>query len=516
MDHFTYLLPLALSHKKLQKQLPNTSNYSTSLEKGEKLEGILLDTFDGEMFQSAKMLFQVGAVLYHIDLQTGRLSEQISPEDWSFFGDLRDGPVTSLLKRVSSLRAFLPVAKVEFCLEHGLLLDDEGKTRARFHNLTIGRGLKTVAVVTTQYLRGYRQAHADLCLSLVKIGASTCQDVGQVYESLGIKRGKNTVKPTAQLNADAPVKESAKAIIKVFIEIARRNENGVVADYDTEFLHDYRVSLRKVRSVLSLFKDVFSQEDTACLKQDFASLMQRTNTLRDLDVYLLNKEQYFKLIPVDTHEGLGILFDYFAGERKKEQKRVSKVIRSKIYLKEIERLEKLFADGSTLSGGPKGEDKSLAFACRLVLKRYGKVCKIARSIDEKTEDGVIHQLRINCKKLRYLLEFFSPLFPGTEIKSLIKALKLLQDNLGKFNDYSVQQTFLRQVLSDKMKDFGGWEIKVAESVGALTAMLHQLQVKERRHVVKNFALFDSSESRAIFEKLFHTEESVHENNSLLQ
>jgi CHAD domain-containing protein len=516
MDPFTYLLPSALSHKKLQKNLPNTSQYRISLEKGEKLGGVLLDTFDVEMFQSAKMLFQVGKMLLLIDLQTGRLIDQSSPEDWSFAGDLPDGPVTSQLKRVSSLRAFLPVAKVELCLLHGLLLDDEGKTRARFHNLSISHGRKSVEVGSTQYLRGYGQAHADLRLSLEKIGASSCQDVGQVYESLGIKRGKDTVKPTVQLNPDAPVKVSAKAIINAFIETARRNENGLVADYDTEFLHAYRVSLRKVRSVLSLFKGVFSPEDTACLKQDFASLMQKTNTLRDLDVYLLNKEQYFKLIPADTHEGLGILFDYFAGERKKEQKAVSKFVRSKTYLKEIDRLEKLFADGSTLAGGPRGEEKTLVFACRLVRKCYGKVCKIARRIDEKTEDGVIHQLRINCKKLRYLMEFFSPLFPGTEIKSLIKALKLLQDNLGNFNDYSVQQTFLRHVLSEKMSGFVGWELKVAESVGALTAMLCRLQKKERRKVMKNFALFDSSETRATFTKLFNTEESVHENNSLLQ
>jgi CHAD domain-containing protein len=114
------------------------------------------------------------------------------------------------------------------------------------------------------------------------------------------------------------------------------------------------------------------------------------------------------------------------------------------------------------------------------------------------------------------MEFFTPLFPENEINTLIKALKLLQDNLGNFNDYSVQQKFLKQVLNEKMRGFGGRELKVAESVGALTAMLHLLQQKERRQVVKNFVLFDSFETRAAFSKLFHAEESVDENNSLLQ
>ena len=100
-------------------------------------------------------------------------------------------------------------------------------------------------------------------------------------------------------------------------------------------------------------------------------------------------------------------------------------------------------------------NSSLDFACRLVLKRYGKVCKIARSIDGKTADDVIHQLRIHCKKLRYLMEFFSPLFPENEIKTLIKSLKVLQDNLGNFNDYSVQQKFLRHVLDAEMAILAG-------------------------------------------------------------
>ncbi len=516
MDPFIYFLPAALNKKKLVKTLPGTAQYRISLEISEKWRGKLLDTFDEKLLDAAKILFQTENMLLCLDPLNGQLIEQALPEQWLFAGDLPDGPVASLLKQISSLRAFLPVAEVGLCLSQGLLLDDEGKTRARFYSLSIERGRKIVGIGSTQHLRGYDQAHADLRRSLEKIGAVSCQDIRPVYDSLKIKRENYTAKPTLLLVPDAPVKESAIKIINAFIQTARRNEKGLVADYDTEFLHDYRVSLRKVRSVLSLFKEVFSSEDTARLKQDFGSLMQKTNKLRDLDVYLLNKQQYYDLVPADTHEGLNILFDYFSREREKEQKIVSKLIRGKLYLKEINRLEKLFADGSALTGGRRGDENSPVFACSSVLKRYDKVCQIARNIDDETEDTVIHQLRINCKKLRYLMEFFTPLFPKKEINALIKALKSLQDNLGNFNDYSVQQAFLKQVLSEQLHVFGGRELKVAESVGALTAMLYGLQQKERHQVMKNFALFDSSETRATFAKLFHTEDDADENNSLLQ
>ncbi|MGB3223324.1 MAG: CHAD domain-containing protein [Desulforhopalus sp.] len=516
MDPFIYQLPGALSRKKVLKKLPKTPPYLLSFENGESWEGVLLDTFDAEMSQAGKILFQVVGKIFLFELQTGNLLEQVSDDGWSLADDLPDGPVASHVRRVSKLRAFLPVAKVHLTFGQGLLLDDERKTRTRFHHMTMSRGRKSMGVGSTQYLRGYGQAHADLRQALEKTGADCCHDLEPVFKYLGIKREQYTAKPVVRLNPDAPVKESARTIINAFVGVARRNESGVIADYDTEFLHDYRVSLRKVRSVLSLFKGAFGQDETVRLKQDFAALMQKTNTLRDLDVYLLNRDKYFGLVPTDTHEGLDVLFVFLATERKKQQKIVSKTLRSSTYRKEIERLVRLFADESNLAAGPRGEENSLLFACSLVKKRYEKVCKIARSIDSETKDEVIHKLRINCKKLRYLMEFFTPLFPENEIKSLVKSLKILQTNLGDFNDYSVQQLFLRQVLNEKMASFGELKLKVAESVGALTAMLNRLQKKERQEVMKNFARFDSPETRATLIKLFQVKENIDEDNSLLQ
>jgi len=515
MDPFTYLIPSLLNQEKVQKKLPAIRHYQLALDSGEKQKGLLLDTFDAKLRQSNQLLFQAGTMLSLYELKTGQMFEQTASEDWAFPADLEPGPVSSRLLQVSRLRAFLPVAGVTFSLGHGSLLDDEGKTRVRLVHLFISCRQRSVGIGCTQYLRGYDQAHEDLRLALEETGAVFCRDVGVVFDVLGIKQEIYTAKPKVALNPDAPVKQSARKIIRSFLRIARRNEKGLVADYDTEFLHDYRVSLRKVRSVLSLFKGVFSPEQTDQLKKNFASLMQKTNALRDLDVYLLNRSQYFDLVPADTHEGLEILFRYFEGERQKEQKQVSRVLKSKEYQNEIDRLKKMFADGSSLPSGPRGEEKSFEFACGLVKKRYDKVCKIARAIDDQSEDSVVHRLRIQCKKLRYLLEFFAPLFPEDESKSLIIALKQLQDNLGNFNDYSVQQRFLRQVLNNTIPDFNGREIKVAESIGALTTMLHRLQWKERRQVMKNFARFDSPEVHTIVTKLFNIEGSENENNCLL-
>ncbi|MGW8193826.1 MAG: CHAD domain-containing protein [Desulforhopalus sp.] len=101
---------------------------------------------------------------------------------------------------------------------------------------------------------------------------------------------------------------------------------------------------------------------------------------------------------------------------------------------------------------------------------------------------------------------FSPLFVASEIKSLIKSLKVLQDNLGRFNDYSVQQKFLRKLLTDKISEFESDQLQVAESIGALTAMLHRLKTKERGAIMKNFGRFDSSDTNNAFARNFQIKE----------
>lgn len=502
MDLFVYFISSAVGAGKLKKVLAKESGYYVRVEKGEKYTGILFDTFDNEISKNGMILLEVEQKLILYDLYIGTKVEQPHNGKLKFAADLEDGPVKEVLVGVTQLRVFLPIEEVQLREDLGAVLDDERKTRTRFSSVVLFGPEKTLSFGATQYMRGYQKAHLDLLDALAKLGAAGVAECSGVYESLGIKNRDYDPKPKLAIQAKAPAKETAVSIIRTFVAIARRNESGIIADYDTEFLHDYRVSFRKVRSVLSLFKGVFSPEITVKLKRVFAEIMQGTNRLRDLDVYLLERENYFRMVPETSHVGLTLLFDHLQQERKKELKKVTKTLKNKEYGRYIKKLQKLFNTGSEFEMGANGEQPSKEFGCRLILKRYGQVCRIAGRIDANTKDALVHELRISCKKLRYLMEFFTPLFDEKEIKKLIKSLKVLQDNLGKFNDYSVQRGFLRQIVMTSLTDFKEHEIQVTEAIGALTAMLFRLQRKERNQVMKNFARFDSEETRSLFRLLF--------------
>ena len=476
---------------------------------------VLLDTFDNSVFQAAKLIIKVGRQVLMLDLQTGQLFEQAAPVGPLVIHDMERGPVVDLLLEVAGLRALLPVAEVRVRKEEGRILDDQEKTLVRLCHLTISRDRKVAGIGCVWYLRGYSKAYGKLRQGLENCGATACQNAGDVYARLGIARREYSIKPELSLFPENPIKESATIILRTFLKIARQNEQGIIADSDTEFLHDYRVCLRKIRSVLSLLGGVFDSEESTRLKVELAESMRTTNDLRDLDVYLLKRAEYYRLVPPSAHEGLQILFDEFAQRRKAEKKKVGAILQSKQYLRRMKKLEQLFATGPNIKSGPKAHIPSLLFARRLIIKRYRKVCKTGRVVDETTQDSSIHQLRIHCKKLRYLMEFFTPLFPPAEMKQLTRALKLLQNNLGNFNDYSVQQQFLEKLLQSGIVG-GAKALTVASSIGALTSMLYQLQGDERGRIIEHLTAFDSPDIRAVFKKLFKVKNEAHEDNSLLQ
>ncbi len=504
MEPFVFTLPSGKNLKKLRRHLDDDMLYDLVVKKGELVDCSILDTFDNEIRLSKRILLQTGRALLLINLANGRIVEQQQGSTWYFLPELEDGPVARSLKDVSRLRAFMVVSRVKIRRDMGLILDDEGKTRARLQIVSFLRKKRSLQLGITQSLRGYERAHADLKSWLMKMGADLCKDVGAMYSRLGIKSKNYSAKPGISLASEDPIKDSATTIIRTYIDVARQNETGVVADYDTEFLHDYRVSFRKVRSVLSLFKGVYGAEQTAQLKQEFADLMKQTNRLRDLDVYLLGRNDYFQMVPESSHGGLRILFDAISKERVDEHKKVCKMIKRKSYRRQIDGWVALYAGGN-LTSGSKAMKSSNQYIAGLILKRYRKVCRIASGIDETTADEVVHELRIHCKKLRYLMEFSLPLFSKKKVKVLIRPLKALQDDLGRFNDYSVQQVSLGMFMSGQSLS-GKKSLKVAESIGALTAMLYQLQCRERSLVMENFARFDSETIHASFTDLFPLEE----------
>jgi CHAD domain-containing protein len=104
----------------------------------------------------------------------------------------------------------------------------------------------------------------------------------------------------------------------------------------------------------------------------------------------------------------------------------------------------------------------------------------------------LHRLRIEGKKLRYLLEFFRGVFPAEIVVPPIAALKRLQDNLGEFNDLRVQQAALPQ-LARRLETAGRASADTFVFIGRLLERLAGRERLVRQEFSGNFKLFASDD-----------------------
>ena len=118
-----------------------------------------------------------------------------------------------------------------------------------------------------------------------------------------------------------------------------------------------------------------------------------------------------------------------------------------------------------------------------------------RAIAHDTPAEALHELRIECKKLRYLLEAFAPLFAGKSAARLIRSLKRLQDNLGDFNDYEVQAAGLRR-FAHRMGVSSDIDPDTYLVMGRLIERLNARQRHERAVFHDRWAQFDTKKHDA--------------------
>jgi CHAD domain-containing protein len=103
------------------------------------------------------------------------------------------------------------------------------------------------------------------------------------------------------------------------------------------------------------------------------------------------------------------------------------------------------------------------------------------------------------------LEFFESLFPPKKVARLIRQLKALQDNLGEFNDLSVQQAYLLRIAEElPVSDTRSKRALVA--TGYLVETLARRQQVVKASFAKTFTDFTSPGNQKLYRQLFATTE----------
>jgi CHAD domain-containing protein len=305
-----------------------------------------------------------------------------------------------------------------------------------------------------------------------------------------------------ELTADLPADRAAVGLSMRLLHVIEANVPGTLADLDSEFLHDLRVAVRRTRSLQRELKSVFPPRELKRFRQEFKWLQQVTGPSRDLDVYLLEFDDFVAAVPENQQPNLEVLRELLRERRAVERAQMERDLRSDratAVLREwpdfLERLPALPVDDRPDAVTPIGE-----VAARRIESVYRKMLKMGRAIGDDSPHSDLHDLRKKGKELRYLLEFFSPLFPKKVTKPLVQKLKALQNTLGRFQDREVQSDMLRGLADDMSGREGGPAALMA--IGILLERLHEQQDEARAEFKERFDAFASSEERKLVKKTF--------------
>ena len=426
-----------------------------------------------------------------------------------FWREFPEGGLREQIRPLTKERAVVEVGSIGLRVRDIRILDELEKTvvRLRLEEIDASRpaaGGKPKRLLSVLPVRGYRKDFHRVVRFLTGAGYSTASTnaFATAVQALGRKAGDYTSKLRVQLDPAMPAQAAAGVIFRYLLNTIEQNEPGIRDDLDAEFLHDFRVAIRRTRTGLSQLKGVLPRPMAEAFRGRFGEIGGQTNRLRDLDVYLLRQEDYRRLLGEDLRPGLCPLFDELAEERRAAQAAAVRLLDSRPYRDLVEDWRHTLSDlGTPCLEAKRTREPVISIARRTISKQYAGVLRAGQTINENSPAADLHSLRISCKKLRYLLEFFASLFAAEDTETLVKQLQQLQDNLGDFNDLSVHQAELKNFL---IQSQAARSTPTAAAIGGLIVNLESLQRETRKRFSGSFRLFADPGNRNRFERIFQS------------
>jgi len=508
-NHVKFSLPDGFEEQQLTSELGD--HYSIIKERPVLSSMAIYDTFDWRLFDKSFVLYTSENKLFLRKLFKNAIIHSAAINFppvyiWNF----PEGDLKERLAPIIKMRALFKLVEVHYRSTPHRILNQDEKTVARlvYEKIRPSRG-KTAPVLAThlwlQTIKGYPKFSRDLAKRFEEAGfkARKKEDIYfKALEAANKKPGSYSSKLKIQLAPEMRADEASKIILRYLLQVMMINRSYIEKDLDTEFLHDFRVAIRRTRSALGQIKSVFPQNMTGRFKKDFAFVGKLSNQLRDLDVYLLKEDTFKAMLPPALCNDIDPLFDYLRKKRSKALQKVISGLESKKYAQ-------IMQDWETFLNEPQQDSPTAAnvgrpiinLARKRIYKQYRRTVEDGNRILENTEDEKLHALRIECKKLRYLMEFFSSLFVPNKINVLIRQLKKLQDNLGDFTDLCVQEEYLLNIAAE-LPTTGQKFNKVLVAIGSLVGTLDREKQITKDAFAKTFTDYASSPNKRLFRELF--------------
>lgn len=275
------------------------------------------------------------------------------------------------------------------------------------------------------------------------------------------------------MKRDMLIEEALRSIFSRLHSDIVKSVRIVLESDDVDAFHDLRVAIMRARTLFLLFKKNLKNSSRFSIR--FKQYTDATNKQRDLDVFIAGLDSYV----LNAEEDIVPLKEILAGERTREHDIVKKIITGNRFLSFLDAWECYF-----MMDSPCEASEGKREACSVFNEILRKHIKKLRRFRSKGVEANVHKIRIEFKKLRYLMEFSREFAGGEDTEKSIQKLKKIQDTLGVVQDKTSQKTILKQILSRiSENESQGCENSAIAAIKAVYSAIKKELKKEKRHTV---------------------------------
>jgi CHAD domain-containing protein len=461
-----------------------------------------LDTFDWRLYRAGLVLEyshakRTGRLLL---TQDGAVQAEQPVTGWrprrpTLAENLPAGPVRDRISKLTSPRALLPVVRAVSTVSVTRLLNADGKTVAR---LIVDSSTVTGADLTVQLpprlavaeVRGYpgqaRRA-ARLLADVPGVTPAIQPLFTAALDALGRHPGDYSSGVDVEITAQMPAPVAVAGLLLRLLDTMELNVDGVLRDIDTEFLHDFRVAVRRTRSAIKLLGEVLPAGLAEHYAAEFKWLGDLTTPTRDLDVHLLGFGAMAGHLADGSAADLEPFRAFLLRRRAREFRRLAAALRTARFRAITDGWRKALLEARD-ARRPRGGSTAAELAVGRTGRAFRKVATRGAAITAASPPESLHDLRKRSKELRYLLEFFAPLYDPLVYRKVLGDLKQLQDCLGEFQDSQVQREEIH-AMADAIVAERVAPAATLLAMGEVAAWLAISQAEAREDFAQRFAKF---------------------------
>ena len=472
-----------------------------------RTERTLLDTFDGRL-HAAGLRLEVAkaAASLRMTVTDGGPAPAVMTlaRVPATVADLPPGPLRTRLAPLVEVRALLPQVTVSSMHATALRRNGSGKAVAAvdIHDeLMLGSGQRVSVAWSAELVpyQGYDKA-ARLAGELLQSVGLQAVD-GDLFAIAATEAGADLRgfqdRPSVPLDGSEPAADGYRRVLANLAATVEANWQGTVDDIDSEFLHDFRIAVRRSRSVLSHAKGVLPAEGRRHFGAELKWLGAATSPLRDADVYLIEWPSYVAPLDTESAAALAPLLAHIRARRAAEHAVLVGELHSPRY-------RALMSDWTAWLGEseapPKGRRPLGAVVVARILDAQQQLLARGRPITPASPAEELHELRKDAKRLRYLLECFGGLLPAARRKPFVQRLKALQDNLGEHQDTEVHTAQLHAMSRD-LHGAPGVDAGTLMAMGRLTEIFEQRRQRAREEFAGRFTAYDTKQTARVLDEL---------------